>query len=158
MAGPTITLSMLGGTYAFKSLNPNDSVLYQGTIVDIFTYSKATQYRDVLAYNQSCRQVDPSIPVDPSAINPYFLIELNNTSGTQSSYSFCSQWIMPGSWQSLNTVSVVMVKVLNPNPTTQGILEALASQGYPDATIQSTTLVPPSGSTPSSTSMTNSAT
>lgn len=150
MAGPIITRAMLGGTYAFKSLNANDPTFYQGVIVESnILYSRATLYRDVLAYNQACRQTDPSIPADPSQIPSYFVLELTNTSNQQQFISFCSEWIMPGSWQSLNTVSTVMVKVLNPYPTTEGILQALASQGYPNATISSVTLAPGASTTSS---------
>ena len=143
MAGPTITNSMLGGTYAFKSLNANDTVYYQGVMVGVgITYALASQYRpDILAYNQACRQSDPTIPEDPSQINSYFLIQLSDSSGTQTIYSFSNLWVVSGSWQSLNTVNTVIVKVLDPNSNSQGILDALASQGYPNATIQSVTSV-----------------
>lgn len=141
MAGPTIDTSMLGKQYAFKSLNANDPVFYVGTIVDIFTYQQATQYRNVLAYNQACRQTDPTIPVDPSQINPYFLLKLTDTTGSQQFYSFCSEWIMAGSWESLNVVNIVTVKVFSSTSDTGGILEALADAGYPNAQIESNTLV-----------------
>ena len=146
MAGPTITDDMLGGTYAFKSLNPNDTIFYQGMITSTCLYVDASQFdKNIAAYNQACRQVDPSIPEDPSQIPRFFVILLSDASGTQNRYVFCSDWVVAGSWTSLNVAQTVTVKILDTFNSQQRILNALASQGYPDATITNV-VVPPSSS------------
>lgn len=141
MANITLTPEMINGKYSFKSLNPNDATLYVGTIVGLVPYSIAQTYMpNITGYNNACRLNDSSIPSDPTQINPYFLFQLDQTTGTQNTYVFCPQWVAPGSWTSLNTTAIVTIKVYDTNQNHKLILSALASQGYPDAEIVSIVL------------------
>ncbi|MBO7716892.1 MAG: hypothetical protein J6S85_25225 [Methanobrevibacter sp.] len=141
MANINLNISMLNKQYSFRSLNPNDSILYVGTIVGIFPYQIAQQYSpDITSYNNACRLVDSSIPSDPSQIEQYFWFQLSETTGTQNKYIFCPQWVAPGSWVSLNTTAVVTIKVYDTQQNHNLILNALSSQGYPNAEIVSVVL------------------
>lgn len=136
MTAPTLSLSMIGQSYSFKSKNPNDPTVYTGVIKKFVDADDAAAYRVNLdAYNKACRLVDSTIPESVSDISTFFIIKLTNVSGTQDQYPFCAQWVAGGSWTALAIAATVTIEVLDTNTDHTLIISALASQGYPNATI-----------------------
>lgn len=136
----TIALSMMGKRYTFLSKNPNDKVIYSGTIVGFCPLGKTGRYGNgnVTAYNQAVRQADGSVPSDVSNLSMFFVLELDNSNGPYVEYVMAPEWIVEGSFTLLDTSVTVTVAVQDSESADHtGIIEALRDAGYINCTITS---------------------
>ena len=139
MTAPVITTSMIGKSFAFRSKNPNDAVVYEGRITSICDADDAGRYGNMTQYNQACILADSTIPSDINDLSMFFVVKLTNPTTTQNKYAFAPEWIADGSWTSLDVAATVVIEVLDTNTDHTLIISALASQGYPNASITSVT-------------------
>lgn len=137
MAAPVLTLSMRGQSFTFRSKNPNDPIVYSGTIDKFVGPDDAAKYDNIVAYNKAVCLVDSTVPTDVDDIGTFFIFKLNNSSGSQIYYPFCADWVAEGSWTPLDIVATVLVEVLDTNTDHSLIISALSSAGYSNATIKS---------------------
>jgi hypothetical protein len=118
-----------GSTITFRSINPNDSVTWIGTLEAIGTYRSIRAYMDPTSYNEACRQVSSSISSDVTTLL-YFLITVDNNASTPTIQAFAQEWIVPGSLNIVSLGNQVTITIDDPNNSPQTILSILANAGY----------------------------
>lgn len=129
----TITDSMSGQQCSFRSKNPGDTQIWEGTIVGIKLPMVAAQaYRVIPPYNNAVRQADSSVSSDPSQLT-YFLLQVdNNTDGASLPITaFAEEWIEDGSFTLTTGDTPVNITVYNaPGASPQAIIDYLWQGGY----------------------------
>lgn len=138
MATITPTLSMIGQTYAFRSKNSNDEVVYEGVITGFCNSDEAAKYGNIVSYNNAARNTDATIPSDVSKLSIFFTFRLSNTTGTQTDYVFAPEWIVDGSFTLVDQSVTVTITVLDGQAATHTtILDVLRAAGYQNCAIAS---------------------
>lgn len=129
IAVANINLVPQGSIITFRSLNPNDTTTWIGTLESKGTYKSIRPYFDPAAYNQAVRQIVPTVSSDPTVLN-YFLITVDNNAQQSTIQPFAQEWIDPGSLYIITPGNKVTVVVEDPLDDPQSILSLLASAGY----------------------------
>lgn len=125
----------IGDEITFRSKNQNDTVLYTGTYQGFMGYSVIQGMLVPQAYNESVRQVDPSITSDYTKLN-YIILIVDNNADTPTPVVMAAEWIADGSLTVLDQVLQVTVVVDDPFNNPQNIVDVLTLNRY-SAYIQS---------------------
>lgn len=118
-----------GTVITFRSKNPNNLVVYKGTLESIGTYRSIRSYMDPRSENEAVRQVDSSVSSDVTTLL-YFLITVDNDATNPTTVVFANEWITPGSLNVVSLGNQVKLLIDDPNNDTQAILALLANAGY----------------------------
>lgn len=118
-----------GSMITFRSKNPNDTVLWKGTLESVGTYRSVRAYGNPDAYNKAVRQVDTSVSADLTDLT-FFLITVDNNSTDPVMRVFADEWIESGSLNIIDLGNKVKIQVDDPNSNPQQILSILANAGY----------------------------
>ena len=129
MAETSIKNVAEGSVVSFRSKNPNDTVIWQGTLESIGTYRSIRGYTNPTSYNEAVRQNDPTVPSDITSLT-YFLITVDNNAELPIMQVFADEWITPGSLNKVSLGTQVTLQVEDPLNHPQTILSLLASAGY----------------------------
>lgn len=118
-----------GAMITFRSKRADDTVVWRGTLEARGGYRFARGYGDPAAYNAAVRQVDNTVPSDPTALT-YFVITVDNDATTPTQMVFAEEWIISGSLTVLLPGNKVTIQVDDPAGNTNAIIALLASAGY----------------------------
>lgn len=130
-----VTEAMIGTKVTFTSLNPNDAVVWNGTVLGLVTYAVAKSYGDMVSYRGAVLQADPTIDVVEDL--HYFIIQLDEVEG-QPQMVFASEFITPGSLAALNLRETVNIAVSDFAANNHNdILDILRAAGYTSCRITS---------------------
>ena len=118
-----------GSIVSFRSKNPNDLVVWQGTLESIGTYRSIRSYTNPASYNEAVRQSDPTVSSDITDLT-YFLITVDNQAEQPTMMVFADEWITPGSLNNGSLGNQIIVRIDDPLNNPQTILSILANAGY----------------------------
>ena len=119
----------IGTMVTFRSKNANDTVVWQGTLEGIVTYSVARAYLDPRSYNEAVRQTDNTVSSDVTTLT-YFIITVDNQASSPTTLVFADQWISPGSLAEISLGNQVTLIVTDTKNNPQLIVSILANLGY----------------------------
>ena len=118
-----------GASISFRSKNPNDLVVWTGTLLSVGVYLSIRPYMDPTSYNEAVRQSDPSVSSDVTTLT-YFLIQVDNNASEPDIQAFADEWITSGSLVVTTLGKSWTLVVQDPNNNVNPILSLLANAGY----------------------------
>lgn len=136
MALTSVKQATQGSVISFRSKNPNDTTVWQGTLESIGTYRSIRSYLNPQSYNEAVRQSDPTVSSDVTDLT-YFLITVDNQATQPTTMVFADEWVEPGSLNEVALGNQVTIRVSDPLNNTQTILSLLASAGYASKVVTS---------------------
>lgn len=129
MATNTITDEHKGKKVQFKSKSTKDTTTWKGTVEATATYSVAKLFGDLLAYNRAVQKTD-SLVGEVDTLD-YFLIILDNNSGTSQIVAFANEWIQEGTLDIIEEdVNVNIIVYDTSTADHSNILTVLREAGY----------------------------
>lgn len=133
---PIIDLNTLavGDTISFSSINPNDNVLWQGTIIGICGWAVVEHMQsDLLPYYRAVKKVLPEMDILDNL--KFFVIRYSQ--GEKSGKLVMAQdWIEPSSVQKIDINQIFDIRIYDlPKDQIQTILDLLKSNSIKCAAV-----------------------
>lgn len=117
----------LGTIVKFKTKNPQDPQLWQGTIIAFGNYAIARAYTDVAAYHQQVLVAEPAL--DPIEELDFIVIECSDAD--QTVRAFAVDWITVVTLAIVDTSNDATIKVYNVTTEQALVLKQLIQdQGF----------------------------
>lgn len=123
------TLSV-GDTITFRSINPLDNVLWNGTIVGVGTFDVvANMQRDLVPYYQEVKKVKSSM--DPIDKLTFFILNIYQD-GKSSKLIMAKEWILESSVQKIVVNSYFDIRIydIESDSNAETILTLLRANGF----------------------------
>lgn len=129
MTTNTITEEHNGKKVQFRSKSTKDTTVWKGTIHAIATYAVAKVFGDLLAYNRAVQKTDPLVG-EVDTLN-YFIITLDNNTGSSQVLAFANEWIQEGTLDIIEEdVNVNVIVYDTSTADHNNILTILREAGY----------------------------
>ena len=118
----------IGTQISFKTINPTDNNVYEGTVVGFGTYSVAKNSMDILPYYQAVKKGQPNMaPIDQLQ---YFILEYLQE-GSVGIFVCAKEWVERSTLQIISLQEYFDIRIYNrPQSEVTTVLTLLQSHGY----------------------------
>lgn len=117
----------------FRSLNPNDTIVWKGEVVSLCNYRLAKQYGDILSYHTAIKKIHPEIGNIEDL--DYFIMDLSPEDNPDVDYTtnrvFAKEWIETGSFILLDEATKAKLAVFDiTEDDLSNIIDMIKLRGY----------------------------